>query len=197
MTAKSNKGKRKPATKNPVRLPKIEMQLQRLSAYYEAIKDRPTPSSSTPPEHLVDQWEMLEGSDPSIQASGSFILRGRTFDGRPPLAELFSYVEAGFYPPPELLLTLLDVWRDYRAADGDMELENAFLGPPVPKAGNYAARAMKAMKDIGARIRLGSEMDKGMTKADAALMLAEEFHGSDESIRKLKPFRAPDLEPEK
>lgn len=51
-----------------------------------------------------------------------------------PLAALFEYIENGFYPPPELLLTLLDLWMIYRT--NNYKLEEVFIGASKPKAGN-------------------------------------------------------------
>jgi hypothetical protein len=166
----------------------VEQQLQRLSAWQQVIELRSRPSAATPPEHLVDQWELLEAADPSIKASASFILRGSTHDNKPPLAQLFEYVEAGFYPPPDLVLTVLDSWRRYcvAASADELTLEEAFFGKPKPKAGNYAAQALKKKKDLGAAFQLGEHIKQGKSKEEAAALIANQYGGSEESIKKIK-----------
>lgn len=194
----------KSRAKKHIPLPKIDDQLKVLNAYWEAIQKRPRPSFHTSAEHLADQWEILEANDPSIVASSAanlrlkdsvpFVNRGKTFKGRPPLAEMFSYIEEGFYPPPELLLTLLHVWRDYKEAAGNMRLEDAFLGQPKTKSGNYAARALKQRKDIGRGIRVGSYLDKGMSKQKAIELLADELGEEVDTLKRtVKPIRHADV----
>ncbi len=76
-----------------------------------------------------------------------------------PLNILFTMIEQGEYPPPELLLMLLDGWKEYLSASGDLSLEEALIGSPSQGAGNYAAR----FRDEQALYAL----DFAMTVADA------------------------------
>lgn len=187
MKSTPSDGKKKHATRKSVELPKIETQLKLLAGYYRAIQERPRPSYFTSTERLADQWEAIEATDPSIANSPTFLLRGRTHDDKPPLAQFFDYITDGYYPPPELLLTLLSVWKDYLQAAGDMRLEDAFLGPPVRKAGPYASRALKARKDLGIAFALGGLIARGKTKAEAAALIADQYGLPEESVRKIKP----------
>lgn len=65
-------------------------------------------------------------------------------------------LHVGVMPPPEFLLTLMDDWRAYLAADQSTMrptevaslLERHLIGPPVKKAGNYANRRAKATKRL-------------------------------------------------
>jgi hypothetical protein len=123
-----------------------------------------------------------------VKANKLYLLRGRTHDDTPPLAALFDYATTGHYPPPELLLTLLDAWTTYRESAGKVTLEEAFFGKPIPKAGPYAQRAMKQRKDLGAAIQLGEHIDEGKTKNQAVQLIADKFGGSEESLRKIKPI---------
>ena len=177
----------------------VEQQLQRLSEWHKAIESRRRPSSATSSETLADCWDDMEAACPNIQANESHLLRGRTHNDQPPLAQFFDYVESGLYPPPELLLTILDAWRVYREYGGDLTLEEAFFGKPKPKAGNYAAQAMKMRKDLGAAFALGEHISQGKTKAKAAELIADKYPGtSEESIKKIKPILPFDAEkPEK
>ena len=165
----------------------VAQQLQRMSAWREAVANRPT-SSSHSSEFLVDCWDAMEAASPNIQANKNYLLRDRTHNDMPPLAQFFDYVDNGLYPPPELLFTLLDAWRTYAESGGDVPLENAFFGKPVQKAGNYAARAMKKRKDTGAAFELGIHMSQKNSKETAAAMIAEKYGGSEASIGKIKPI---------
>ena len=107
----------------------VEQQLQRLSQWQTAVENRPR-SSATPEESLVDCWDDMEAACQSIQANKPYLLRGRTHNDQPPLAQFFDYVEGGLYPPPELLFTILDVWKTYRESAGKLSLEEAFFGKP-------------------------------------------------------------------
>lgn len=172
-----------------------EKQLHRLGEWHKAILNRLSPSSGTSTEYLVDQWEILEAHDPAIRANKDFLLRGETHDSTPPLALLFEYIDAGFYPPPELLLTLLDVWKIYLRSAGSLKLEDAFFGKPIPKGGNYAARSRKKWKNLGVALELEKLMDQGKTKTEAVIEVSERYGLSEESTKRIK-VRLPVNEPE-
>jgi len=57
-----------------------------------------------------------------------------------PLSSLMFYTEMGHYPPPELLLGLLDSWETYLQGRGTVSLEEAFLGRPKRRSGTFAKR---------------------------------------------------------
>lgn len=181
---------------NQVKPLTVEQQLKRMSEWLEAIESRPAISSATSPEILADCWETLETS-PHVQANKSYLERGRTRGDMPPLAALFEYAAAGYYPPPELLLTLVDAWQRYTESTNDLTLEEAFFGKPVPKAGNYAKRAMKKRKDLGAAFQIGEYQSQGKTKAEAVKLIAKKFGGSEESLKKINPIPPLDSESEK
>lgn len=55
--------------------------------------------------------------------------------------EIFQhYLEMGFIPPPEILLTISDMFKTYFASDGALSLEDVFFGKVKRGVGNYAAR---------------------------------------------------------
>jgi len=62
-----------------------------------------------------------------------------------PFAAAMYHIQMGEYPPPEIMLTILDCWNEY-LVNGDME--RSFLGPPKPKAGNFAKRLHKFRRDV-------------------------------------------------
>lgn len=73
------------------------------------------------------KWQLIGAYPPE---RGEDVIKNDTG----PLAALFEYIEGGFYPPPELLLTLLDLWKIYRT--DNYKLEEVFIGSGKPKAGN-------------------------------------------------------------
>jgi len=55
--------------------------------------------------------------------------------------EVFDYyLEVGFIPPPEILLTIASLFRTYFSYGGAVSLEDVFFGEPKRGVGNYAAR---------------------------------------------------------
>ena len=55
--------------------------------------------------------------------------------------EVFEYyLEVGFIPPPEILLTIAGLFRTYFSYGGTVSLEDVFFGEPKRGVGNYAAR---------------------------------------------------------
>lgn len=185
--ATSKRSEQRPQSHKPVTAAlSSQQQLQRLRDWHKAIVDRPSPSMGTSPERFVDQWDALEAADDTVRAHATFLLRDATHAGKPPLSQLFDYVEAGFYPPPELLLTLLDVWRTYLLAEGELSLEGAFFGKTVQRAGNHAARAAKERKNLGIAFALGDLQGQGKTKTEAVTELVEKYGLSEDSTKRIK-----------
>jgi hypothetical protein len=58
-----------------------------------------------------------------------------------PVQHFLKMMENGFYPPPEVLLTIADSFKIYFTGEGDISLEEAFFGDITKGVGNYAARA--------------------------------------------------------
>jgi hypothetical protein len=83
-----------------------------------------------------------------------------------PFSTLMFLTEMGFYPPPELLLGLLGSWRDYM--EGDRTLEEALLGKPKRKAGNYARRHSTTLSRMHLAQEFATLVDAGNTQEVAA-----------------------------
>jgi hypothetical protein len=60
-----------------------------------------------------------------------------------PFAAIMYFLDLGFYPPPELMLWLLDAWDEFLYRGKTME--EAFLGPAKQKAGGYSARNQRKL----------------------------------------------------
>ena len=167
----------------------IHAQWESCSAWYEklssnAAADYPVLDS------LNESWEQLEllyeypAGKPMFERGEKLRSTAST-----PLSALFFFIDMGFYPPPELLLTLLDTWEYYRASNGEVSLEEAFLGPPVPKAGNHARRKNAQLIAMLKALDMTRLLNEGKTKTEAAEVLAERFGGTPETImRTVKPI---------
>lgn len=94
-----------------------------------------------------------------------------------PLAAFFYCVDMGFYPPPEIMLALMDAYDVYQASRGDLSLEEVFFGPPRRKAGGYARRKAEKMQRMFWGIDIDSLRRKGHSKAEAAEIVAEKYRG--------------------
>lgn len=93
-----------------------------------------------------------------------------------PFEALFVCIEFGFYPPPELLLALRTVWDEYQdmLLEGDrVTLEEAFIGKPPPKSGDYANRSSKNTIWVAAEIHFSNRINEGCTRMEAAESVVE------------------------
>lgn len=57
-----------------------------------------------------------------------------------PLEAISLLVSSGSYPPPELMVWLVDCFDYYYQGKGNVSLEHVFFGREVQKTGNYAGR---------------------------------------------------------
>ena len=57
-----------------------------------------------------------------------------------PLSSFMCMVDMGFYPPPEVMLSILDCFQNYENMKGKVSLEEVFFGKKERGIGNYAAR---------------------------------------------------------
>lgn len=94
---------------------------------------------------------------------------------RSPLGVLFGYVDIGLYPPPEVLLALMERYEAYMQAKGGMDLEAAFFGKPVQSAGNFAKRSAKRSRDLDIAMRVAIQNKNGDTDATAAEAVSGEL----------------------
>lgn len=95
------------------------------------------------------------------------------------------YIDFGMYPPPEVLLTILDLWEIYVAYKGSITLEEIFItGSSKPKAGNPIIQEDNQEADMRLFSRYDSYIDGGCTQIEAARKIKSEFHmkAEEESI---------------
>lgn len=58
------------------------------------------------------------------------------------------YIDMGFYPPPEILIVIHEIFQRYFMLEGDISLEEAFFGPEQKWVGNEGARRAKNVRFI-------------------------------------------------
>jgi hypothetical protein len=90
-----------------------------------------------------------------------------------PIEALMRIVELGWYPPPELLTLLSECWREYADGAGDVEIEEAFFGPPVPKAGNFSRRRAQSNRNARLSLPFWMALQQGKTRRRAAEIARE------------------------
>lgn len=93
-----------------------------------------------------------------------------------PLAALFYFIDGGLYPPPELLLALLDQYEQYRQAVGKLTLEDVFCGPSMPRVGNFSSRQAMKFRKFWITMQLDEKLRKGLTLTAAAEQVALELN---------------------
>ena len=144
-----------------VRLPaSIEEQWERVAEWHAFLAD-----------DQAREYPILDSLNESWSNMGlDFIKRGENLrrSAKTPLATLFFFVEMGLYPPPELLLALLDCWESYMLNAGEIPLEVAFLGPPRKGAGNYSARSALNFRRFMIRIEFEKMLVAGASRTEAA-----------------------------
>jgi hypothetical protein len=94
-----------------------------------------------------------------------------------PLVSLFFMVGLGFYPPPEILLTLLDQWEVYLQARGSLTLETVFLGRPKRKSGNFSPRHSGQRQRLSLMSELRELTAKGHSITKATEIIEERIGG--------------------
>lgn len=61
-----------------------------------------------------------------------------------PLQKLSNCLEFGMYPPPEVLINIVNTYERYMSRKGEIDLEEAFFGKPQKGKGNFASRSHRA-----------------------------------------------------
>ena len=90
-------------------------------------------------------------------------------------------LEDGVIPPPETLYLINDAFRRYLAANGDLSLDEGFLGSPHKKHSSYAfiyGSSTERMKAFSTFLEISKIIDKRASQVD----VAEDFlkHGKDD-----------------
>lgn len=150
--------------------------------YLEAHRDGDRPWVN----EFNDAWDLIDYDLNGV----SIIKRGKeskTSDSL--LGALFYYVDMGFYPPPEILAALLDSWEIYKAANGRITLEEAFIGAPRKGAGNYAKRKNASFQRLVMQWNFADFLGQGLTRMQAAEAISTLRGGKPDADSILRMFR--------
>lgn len=133
--------------------------------------------------NLEQSWQTLSNSDDLDE----WIRDDMVCDE--PCAAMFFHINCGLYPPPELLLTVADMFDIYMKGEGAISLEEAFFGKPTRNAGIYAARSTDEYKLYELALEQFRNKDSSMTKLEIAERHIEKYklHIEPESL--LRAFR--------
>ncbi len=85
-----------------------------------------------------------------------------------PIGALCYLAEMGVYPPPELLLALVNCFQLYESGDGVVELEEIFYGARKRSIGNHSAREKKELDLLTLHLFFRSNRRKGLSEIQIA-----------------------------
>ena len=80
----------------------------------------------------------------------------------------------GMYPPPELLLCVVEDFDEYLKGDGSKDLEKIFFPKPVKGVGNYAAQYGPNCHN-GLMLRFSIELNSKDNKNKSQIEIAQKF----------------------
>lgn len=93
------------------------------------------------------------------------------------LTTIVGMIRMGEYPPPELMVTLVETYDMYIEKHGSVSLEEAFFGKPKRNSGTFSAREFKQKKFDSLKSKMIFEAlfhSMGKTKK-SKLKITEEF----------------------
>ncbi len=138
-------------------------------------------------EALEESWKLLEDyyNNPIEDA----VDRSRIIQTTP-LSAFRYMIEAGIYPPPEVLLALDDCFNMYMAQKGEVELEQIFFGDKKRGVGNYAAKTYKerAYKHLQIELSINSACEHKI-QIEVAERVIELFKLTDDVDSFLRGYR--------
>jgi hypothetical protein len=145
-------------------------------------------SSNSPAlEGLEESWKLLD--DYYNNSIEDVVDRSRIVQTTP-LSAFRYMIEAGFYPPPEVLLALDDCFEMYMAQRGKVELEQIFFGDKKRGVGNYAAQTYKerAYNHLRAELSINSAFELKI-QIEVAESVIELFKLTDDVDSFLRGYR--------
>ncbi|PMJ97871.1 hypothetical protein BCU12_22015 [Vibrio sp. 10N.261.55.A7] len=142
---------------------------------------------------LEEAWQLINDT----YYEGLDLDADRPIVSEDPLGKLAFFMEFDLYPPPELLMQIVNVYQSYIAQEGSVNLEESFYGKPIKGLGNYSGRKSKSedVKFLDVMLQIESVTQNVKTKSQ--IEIAEEYllnKGSDEDpehlLRKLRRHKA-------
>jgi len=123
--------------------------------------------------------EDLEGQYEALQKVQGMNLRDELISSSDTVSELFCFmVDMGLYPPPEVLLALLDCFNLHTASEGKIPLDQVFYDKGVSAAGNKVMEKGRDMRMLKFSFGYENHCRKSKTRGDKKPSLeafAEEY----------------------
>lgn len=121
---------------------------------------------------LEQSWQLLQ------KDYGKIIERGcDESSAANPLAAFQGYLEMGFYPPPEVLLSVAGCFEHYFEQNGRVELEEVFFSSGRKKGvGNYAAQKNNDFRFEYFRFLSTLQLAEGKSQAELAKELLQDLN---------------------
>jgi hypothetical protein len=138
-------------------------------------------------EDLEETWKLLEHHYNNPMEG---LIDRSSMEQQTPLGAFRNMIEAGLYPPPEVLLALDDCFALYMALRGEVELEQIFFGNKKRGVGNYAARTYKdkAYKHLSIVLRINRFIEQ-KTQVEIAESVIDLFELKDDVDSFLRGYR--------
>ena len=92
-------------------------------------------------EALEQSWNILESE---YNCDVPDLVDRNNLGSDTSIATFMYMVDTGFYPPPEVMLSILDCLNFYEDMNGKVSLEEVFFGKTQKGVGNYAARKKRS-----------------------------------------------------
>ena len=138
-------------------------------------------------DDLEESWKLLEHH---YNTAMEGLINRNSMEQQTPLGAFRSMIEAGLYPPPEVLLALDDCFAMYMALRGKVELEQIFFGEKKRGVGNHAARTYKdkAYKHLWVELSF-NQLSEHKTQIEIAESVIELFKLTDDVDSFLRGYR--------
>lgn len=142
----------------------LEEQWQQVANWY-ALLEHERKDDESPHNMFNAAWDVILSEGYTVDERG----KNLSTIASTPIETLSYMLEMGFYPPPELLMAIIDCFDVYMASRGKITLEESFFGRPKKSAGNYAKR--RSSRDV--RIALTMEFIRSLREGHSRTEAAE------------------------
>jgi hypothetical protein len=138
-------------------------------------------------EGLEESWDLLSNH---YNTPMEGVIDRNDIAQNTPLDAFRYMIEAGYYPPPEVLLALNDCFDMYMALRGKVELEQIFFGEKKRGIGNHAARTYKdkAYKHLWAELMVNRAYEQ-KSQVEIAESVIDLFELKDDVDSFLRGYR--------
>lgn len=141
----------------------LEEQWQQVANWHELLEHERKDAES-PYNGFNAAWDVILSEGHTVNERGQNL----SATAPTPIETLSYMLEMGFYPPPELLMAIIDCFDAYMANGGRITLEEAFFGRPMKSAGNYAKRRSSRSRNLALKMEFIGFLSEGHSRIEAA-----------------------------